>query len=167
LALGPGLSKDAFATRSLPSRGPPLGQSDTLAPGELLIQSKFLGTPSAHMLVMRARALLCLALVSATGALAASSGFLLGVDYSEWLTPDVTQIATDGSGALYVLSQCATVAPFSSCVTKLSADGKTILWQTIWVLVDSASNLPGMAWTPGRRYVIPSGRLAIHRIMAS
>ena len=106
---------------------------------------------------MRARALLCLALVSATGALAASSGFLLGVDYSEWLTPDVTQIATDGSGALYVLSQCATVAPFSSCVTKLSADGKTILWQNnLGFLVDSASNLPGMAVDPkGGVYVIP------------
>jgi len=106
---------------------------------------------------MRARALLCLALLSATGAMAASSGFLLGVDYSEWLTPDVTQIATDGFGGLYVLSQCATVAPFSSCVTKLSADGKTILWQNnLGFLVDSASNLPGMAVDPkGGVYVIP------------
>jgi uncharacterized protein (TIGR03437 family) len=74
---------------------------------------------------MRVRAVLCLALLSATGAMAASSGFLLGADYSEWI-PIVTQIATDGSGALYMLSDCVA----SNCVTELSADGKAILWQT-------------------------------------
>lgn len=76
------------------------------------------------------RTLLCLALLSASGATAATSAFLLGVDYSEWLTPNARQIATDNSGALYILSAfpISTDTPPSS-VTKLSADGKTILWQ--------------------------------------
>ena len=83
------------------------------------------------MRVMRARALLCLALLSATGAMAASSGFLLGADYSEWLPAHVTEIAADSSGALYILSACTQTATYSPypCVTKLSPDGKTILWQ--------------------------------------
>ncbi len=60
--------------------------------------------------------------------MAAQSGFLLGADYSEWLYPNAgqMQIATDGSGALYVLSALPG-AVFR--VTKLSADGKTILWE--------------------------------------
>lgn len=72
---------------------------------------------------MPIRILLCLALLSAAGVHAASSGFLLGIDYSEWILNNevATQIATDSSGALYILSP--------SSVTKLSADGKTILWQ--------------------------------------
>lgn len=72
---------------------------------------------------MPIRILLCLALLSAPGVHAASSGFLLGIDYSEWILNNevATQIATDSSGALYILSP--------SSVTKLSADGKTILWQ--------------------------------------
>ena len=80
---------------------------------------------------MPGRTLVCLALLSATGAVAASSGFLLGVDYSEWIIPyeAATQIATDSAGALYILSGCAIAGPSSLCVTKLSADGKTILWQ--------------------------------------
>jgi uncharacterized protein (TIGR03437 family) len=78
---------------------------------------------------MTTRLLVFLVLVSAASAMAASSGFLLGADYSEWLAPYVTQIATDSSGALYILSQCAPTATSSSCVTKLSADGTTILWQ--------------------------------------
>jgi uncharacterized protein (TIGR03437 family) len=78
---------------------------------------------------MMDRTLLCLALLSVNG-VAAASGFLLGVDYSEWLTPNVRQIATDRSGALYILSDpsISTASPPSS-VTKLSADGKTILWR--------------------------------------
>ena len=82
------------------------------------------------MNTMSGRTLLCLALLSANGATAATSGFLLGVDYSEWLTPNARQIATDRSGALYILSAFAisTDTP-PSWVTKLSADGKTILWQ--------------------------------------
>ena len=82
------------------------------------------------MNTMSGRTLLCLALLSANGATAATSGFLLGVDYSEWLAPNARQIATDRSGALYILSAFAisTDTP-PSWVTKLSADGKTILWQ--------------------------------------
>jgi uncharacterized protein (TIGR03437 family) len=96
---------------------------------------------------------LCLALWIASGATAATSAFLLGVDYSEWLNPNPVQIATDRSGALYILSAVRNSSPPPpSLVTKLSADGKTILWQ----------NNPGfavqtMAVDPnGGVYVIPA-----------
>ncbi len=64
----------------------------------------------------------------------AQPGFLLGPDYSEWLYPNACemQIATDGSGALYILSVLSGNCPSSPSVfrvTKLSADGKTILWE--------------------------------------
>jgi uncharacterized protein (TIGR03437 family) len=102
---------------------------------------------------MPGRTLLCLALWSASGATAATSAFLLGVDYSEWLSPNAVQIATDRSGALYILSAVRSASPPPpSLVTKLSADGKTILWQ----------NNPGfavqtMAVDPnGGVYVIPA-----------
>ena len=75
----------------------------------------------------------CLALLCAA-VMAAEPAFLLGGDYSEWLYPNAGEmrIATDSSGALYILS----VFPGASLnsppvfrVTKLSADGKTILWE--------------------------------------
>ena len=102
---------------------------------------------------MLRRTLLCFAFLSTTGATAATSGFLLGVDYSEWLNPNAVQIATDRSGALYILSAVRSSSPIPpSSVTKVSADGKTILWQ----------NNPGfavqtMAVDPnGGVYVIPA-----------
>ena len=71
---------------------------------------------------------LCLILLSA--AAAATPGLTLGLDYTE-IEPLTGQIATDNSGAFYVLSSCVTgLIDFPSCVTKMSADGKTILWQT-------------------------------------
>lgn len=67
-------------------------------------------------------------------AMAAQPGFLLGADYSEWLYPNAgkMEIATDGSGALYILSVfpgTSLSSPSVFRVTKLSADGKTILWE--------------------------------------
>jgi hypothetical protein len=57
---------------------------------------------------------LCLALLSAAGAVAQPSAFPLGVGYSEWLNNCSTQIATDNSGAIYLLRPyCA--APIASC----------------------------------------------------
>jgi hypothetical protein len=56
------------------------------------------------MKVMVGKILLWLSLLSGAHAMAAASGFLLGMNYSEWLLPNVTQIATDSSGALYILS---------------------------------------------------------------
>jgi len=89
--------------------------------------------------MMPAKPLICLMLFGAAGALAASSSdFMLGVDYSEWLIDyppynvNSAQIATDSSGSLYILSNSTTYAlgeSAFSAVTKLSADGKTILWQ--------------------------------------
>ena len=94
--------------------------------------------------------------------MAASSGFLLGADYSEWLPAFVTQIAADRSGALYILSgdctQTATYSPYP-CVTKLSADGKTILWQhNLGFTVENLGGLAApMAVDPnGGVYVIPT-----------
>jgi len=82
-----------------------------------------------------------------------SSGFLLGVNYTEWLISyspnnvNAAEIATDSSGSLYILSNSA-----SSTVTKLSADGKTILWQDQLGFVASV-----MAVDPnGGVYVIPA-----------
>jgi len=75
---------------------------------------------------VRLRGLFCLALSIAASATAQSPGFLLGVDYSEWLPLAATQIATDSYGALYILSAGNSA---SSSVTKLSADGTNILWQ--------------------------------------
>lgn len=98
---------------------------------------------------MSIRALLCLALLSAPGAVAQSSGFVLGVDYSEWLNLNATQISTDSSGALYIAS--APLGGWSNVVTKVSADGKTVVWQyqtDFWVVA--------MAVDPnGGVYVIP------------
>ena len=105
---------------------------------------------------MPARTFLCLALLSATGAMPASSGFILGPDYSEWVVPRVTRIATDSTGALYILSTCqVNGSSFSSCVTKLSADGKTILWQNnLGFAIGYSGN--AMAVDPtGGVYVIP------------
>jgi len=72
--------------------------------------------------IVRALTLLVVANASA------ASTNVLGVDYSEWLAA-ATQMATDTSGALYLLANCPVSGAATSCVTKLSADGKTLLWQ--------------------------------------
>ena len=99
---------------------------------------------------MSVKQFICLMLFSVIGARGSSStGFLLGVNYSEWLNyppNNGAQIATDGSGSLYILSN-----NISSTVTKLSADGKTILWQNQLGFAASA-----VAVDPhGGVYVIP------------
>ena len=70
---------------------------------------------------------LVLTLLVAANAAAAPTN-LLRVDFSEWLAA-ATQIATDTSGAIYLLANCPVSGAATSCVTKLSADGKTTLWQ--------------------------------------
>jgi uncharacterized protein (TIGR03437 family) len=98
---------------------------------------------------MAVKLCLFLLLVCAAEAIA-SPGFLLGVNYSEWLNvaPNTgAQIATDGSGALYILSN-----PSASVVTKLSADGKTMVWQNALGFTATA-----MAVDPsGGVYVVPA-----------
>ena len=99
---------------------------------------------------MYVKPFICLMLFSVTGAMGSSStGFLLGVNYSEWLNYPPNgglEIATDSSGSLYILSN-----NISSTVTKLSADGKTIVWQNQLGFATSA-----MAVDPnGGVYVIP------------
>ncbi len=79
---------------------------------------------------MLLRTLLYLFLAGACAVKAGTSSFLLGADYSEWLPAGVTQIATDGSGAIYLLISFPT-SPNTppSTVIKLSADGSSIIWE--------------------------------------
>jgi uncharacterized protein (TIGR03437 family) len=106
---------------------------------------------AAHIAVF-CRLLVWLMFFAATRALPASSGFLLGLDYSEWADPAARQIATDVYGNLYILSAC-TNSDLSSCVTKVSGDGKTILWRNALGFIAWA-----MAVDPsGGVYITPSG----------
>ena len=78
---------------------------------------------------MLAKSIVCLALLSAASGLAQNTGFLLGVDYSEWTDPNTRQIASDSAGDLYILSDCyADEEGIQSCVTRLSPDGRTMVW---------------------------------------
>ena len=73
----------------------------------------------------------CLALAASSSfAASGTSANLLGLNYSEWLA-STTQMATDASGALYLLGSCPVASGSASCVTKLSADGKTMVWQNV------------------------------------
>ena len=80
---------------------------------------------------MRCSIVFWFALFSASGATAALPGSqVLAVDYTEPLPSTVSQIATDGSGAVYILANCEGVTTaFADCVIKLSPDGKTVQWQ--------------------------------------
>jgi hypothetical protein len=69
-------------------------------------------------------------------AFAADNGFRLGADYTEWLYPNAglnaSQLATDRAGAVYILSIIPGTSisnPPKFLVTKISPDGKTILWE--------------------------------------
>ena len=78
------------------------------------------------------RQILCLILLSATGAAAATSAFQLGVNYSEWLglpANNGAKLATDSSGAAYFLTTTIQSNVALSTVTKLTADGTKLLWQ--------------------------------------
>jgi uncharacterized protein (TIGR03437 family) len=96
---------------------------------------------------MHGKSLLCLALWSASAGMAAASGPLFAVDYSEWFYDG--SLATDSAGELYVLTGDI---GSPSAVTKVSADGKTMLWQKTLddtmaaMAVDSAGNV----------YVVPA-----------
>ena len=83
----------------------------------------------------------------------AAPNFVLGFDYSQWLFDQFRAMATDGSGAIYLLRDETTpgVNGLHSSVTKLSADGKSILW-TDQLQVE----VSGMAVDPsGGVYVTP------------
>jgi len=74
-------------------------------------------------------------LLTSAAAWATTPSFLLGINYSEWgpylAIGNTQQIAADGSGALYVLSQCtqSDTGHGPSCLAKYAADGKTQVWQ--------------------------------------
>ncbi len=96
-------------------------------------------------------ALLCAGLLAS-----AESNFVLGVDYSQWLFDRFRAMATDGSGAIYLLRAETTPGStgFHSSVTKLSADAKSILWTD-----QLETEVSGMAVDPsGGVYVTPIRR---------
>jgi hypothetical protein len=97
------------------------------------------GGPVAPGFAMRPILWLCLAnrvlsrnvlvhILLVTANAAAASTNVLGGDYSEWLAA-ATQMVTDASGSLYLIANCPVSGVAASCVTKLSADGSTILWR--------------------------------------
>lgn len=93
---------------------------------------------------MPGRAFACLTLLTTTAfAAAGTSTNLLGVNYLEWFAPDANQIATDSSGALYILGYYSLPSGMSATsVTKLSADGTTILWQNMLGLTNTMAVSP-------------------------
>lgn len=94
-----------------------------------------------------------LVLVSASFLACAAPNFVLGFDYSQWLFDRFQAMATDGSGAIYLLRSETTpgVNGLHSSVTKLSADGKSILWTD-----ELQAQVTGMAVDPsGGVYVTP------------
>ena len=100
--------------------------------------------------ITRGSVFACLALLSATAGMAATSSSLWGVDYSEWFYNG--NLAIDGSGELYVLSICSAAVLAPSCVIKVSADNKTMLWQR--TLDDT---MAAMAVDPaGNVYAVPA-----------
>jgi hypothetical protein len=72
-----------------------------------------------------------LLLIGAAPVLAATPALVLGTDYSEWAPPSISQVATDAAGAVYLLTSYTLTGSSTqpSMVTKLSPDGKTIVWQ--------------------------------------
>ena len=100
------------------------------------------------------RQFLCLILLSATGAAAATSAFQLGVNYSEWLgfpANNGAQLATDSSGAAYLLTNTLQSNVALSTVTKLTPDGQTLLWQNQLGFAASAMTVD----PNGGVYVVP------------
>lgn len=94
-----------------------------------------------------------LVLVWASLAACATPNFILGFDYSQWLFDRFRAMATDGAGAIYLLRDETTpgVNGLHSSVTKLSADGKSILWTD-----QLQTGVSGMAVDPsGGVYVTP------------
>lgn len=81
---------------------------------------------------MGTRAWLGMVVLAGSLAPAAAPGFLLAMDYTEWGPVARTGVGepmtADSSDNLYILTGCAGITG-GTCMTKLSADGKTILWQ--------------------------------------
>src|SRR3954453_11264562 len=78
------------------------------------------------------RRILCLILFGATGAGAATSALQLGVNFSEWIGSPAnngSQLATDSSGAPYLLTTTIQSNVALSTVTKLTADGTKLVWR--------------------------------------
>lgn len=83
----------------------------------------------------------------------AAPNVVLGFDYSQWLSDRFRAMATDGSGAIYLLraENNPGINGLRSSVTKLSADGRSILWTD-----QLTTEVSGMAVDPsGGVYVTP------------
>jgi uncharacterized protein (TIGR03437 family) len=81
--------------------------------------------------------------LAGAAALQAATDTMLGVDFSEPIPfASVARIATDGAGAVYLLGDNEsgpTVLP--GIVTKLTPDGKTIVWQSKDVTAENGTQL--------------------------
>jgi uncharacterized protein (TIGR03437 family) len=96
----------------------------------LSTQAAFFGIRRANSNGMMRGLLVCLALGSA--AVAAPASTPLGLDYSQYGPFGIVGpafIAADSAGALYTMLPCPANEASTYCVTKLSADGATILWR--------------------------------------
>jgi len=86
---------------------------------------------------------------------AATPSFQLGINYTEWLSATPTyglRLATDNSGAIYSLTGVLISNGVThSIVTKLSPDGKTILWQNQLAFAATAMTVDAS----GGVYVVP------------
>ena len=100
------------------------------------------------------RRLLCLILGSVCAAGAATPA-LLRVNYSEWLdfAPNSgAKMAADRSGAIYFLTVTTQSGVSASAVTKLSSNGKTVVWRNELGFVASALTVD----PNGGVYVVPA-----------
>jgi uncharacterized protein (TIGR03437 family) len=98
---------------------------------------------------------LCLILLSATGAATGTATFQLRVNYSQWLSSapnNGAQLATDSSGAIYLLTNILQANVISSTVSKVTPDGKTLLWRNQLGFAASAMTVD----PNGGVYVVPA-----------
>lgn len=89
----------------------------------------------------------------------------LSINYSEWLGfyDSPPQIATDSTGAIYLLTTALQANAASSAVTKLTPDGRTLLWrnQLDFVVVAFAVDPTGGVYVvPGRQLLDTGGYVA-------
>ena len=101
--------------------------------------------------IMLRKASLCLVLLGATTAMAATQNFLLGVGYSELIPTGAltyvtnTAAATDSSGAVYLLLS-QNVSPNAAYLVKLTPAGDQVVYQTaipfgaLYLAVDPSGN---------------------------
>ena len=96
---------------------------------------------------------------------ATTSPFLLGIDFTELAPSSIAQVASDSSGNIYILTT-------QSAVSKLSPDGKTLIWQVTLgisasrMAVDESGAIYGLAFQASPTQPA-SGTLGIEKLDAT